>query len=75
MDFATLIGIILGVVAVVVGMVVKGADVMALVNPAAALIIFVGTFAAVCIAFPMNQLKKIPKLFKVLLVLIKRFKL
>lgn len=39
MDFATLIGIILGVVAVVVGMVVKGADVMALVNPAAALII------------------------------------
>lgn len=35
MDFATLIGIILGVVAVVVGMVVKGADVMALVNPAA----------------------------------------
>ncbi len=64
MDFATLIGIILGVVAVVVGMVVKGADVMALVNPAAALIIFVGTFAAVCIAFPMNQLKKIPKLFK-----------
>ena len=75
MDFATLIGIILGVVAVVVGMVVKGADVMALVNPAAALIIFVGTFAAVCIAFPMDQLKKIPKLFKVLLVLIKRFKL
>ncbi|HFJ9408330.1 TPA: flagellar motor stator protein MotA [Bacillus cereus] len=66
MDFATLIGIILGVVAVVVGMVVKGADVMALVNPAAALIIFVGTFAAVCIAFPMDQLKKIPKLFKVL---------
>lgn len=54
MDFATLIGIILGVVAVVVGMVVKGADVMALVNPAAALIIFVGTFAAVCIAFPMD---------------------
>ncbi|KMN44859.1 flagellar motor stator protein MotA [Bacillus sp. LK2] len=66
MDFATIIGIILGVVAVVVGMVVKGADVMALMNPAAALIIFVGTFAAVCIAFPMNQLKRVPKLFKVL---------
>ena len=75
MDFATLIGIILGVVAVVVGMVVKGADVMSLVNPAAALIIFVGTFAAVCIAFPMNQLKRVPKLFKVLLVQIKGFKL
>ncbi|KFN03439.1 flagellar motor protein MotA [Bacillus clarus] len=66
MDFATVIGIILGCVAVVVGMFVKGADVAALLNPAAALIIFVGTFAAVCIAFPMNQLKRVPKLFKVL---------
>ncbi|OOR21674.1 flagellar motor protein MotA, partial [Bacillus wiedmannii] len=54
MDFATIIGLILGFVAVVVGMVVKGADVNALLNPAAALIIFIGTFAAVCIAFPMN---------------------
>ena len=74
MDFATIIGLILGFVAVV-GMVVKGADVTALLNPAAALIIFIGTFAAVCIAFPMNQLKRVPKLFKVLLVQIKGFKL
>ena len=72
MDFATIIGLILGFVAVVVGMVVKGADVTALLNPAAALIIFIGTFVAVCIAFPMNQLKRVPKLFKVLLVQIKR---
>lgn len=35
MDFATIIGIILGVLAVVVGMVVKGADITALLNPAA----------------------------------------
>lgn len=35
MDFATIIGLILGFVAVVVGMVVKGADVTALLNPAA----------------------------------------
>ena len=72
MDFATIIGLILGFVAVVVGMVVKGADITALLNPAAALIIFIGTFVAVCIAFPMNQLKRVPKLFKVLLVQIKR---
>ena len=44
MDFATIIGLILGFVAVVVGMVVKGADITALLNPAAALIIFIGTF-------------------------------
>ena len=72
MDFATIIGLILGFVAVVVGMVVKGADITALLNPAAKLIIFIGTFVAVCIAFPMNQLKRVPKLFKVLLVQIKR---
>ena len=35
MDFATIIGLILGFVAVVVGMVVKGADITALLNPAA----------------------------------------
>ncbi|MEH7459099.1 flagellar motor protein MotA [Bacillus pseudomycoides] len=66
MDFATIIGIILGVVAVIVGMFLKGADIAALLNPAAAMIIFVGTTAAVCIAFPMNHLKKVPKLFKIL---------
>ena len=74
MDFATIIGLILGFVAVVVGMVVKGADVTALLNPAAKINYFIGTFA-VCIAFPMNQLKRVPKLFKVLLVQIKGFKL
>ena len=72
MDFATIIGLILGFVAVVVGMVVKGADVTALLNPAAKINYFIGTFVAVCIAFPMNQLKRVPKLFKVLLVQIKR---
>lgn len=64
MDFATIIGLILGFVAVVVGMVVKGADVTSLLNPAAALIIFIGTLAAVCIAFPMNQLKEFQNYLK-----------
>ena len=51
MDFATIIGLILGFVAVVVGMVVKGADITALLNPAAALIIFIGTFRSMyCIS-------------------------
>src|SRR5690606_28780722 len=35
-------------------------------NVAALIIILVGTAAAVCIAFPMAELKKIPKLFKIL---------
>ena len=72
MDFATIIGLILGFVAVVVGMVVKGADITALLNPAAKINYFYWYICAVCIAFPMNQLKRVPKLFKVLLVQIKR---
>ena len=66
MDFATLIGIILGIVAVGVGMVLKGVSISALANPAAFLIIIVGTIASVTIAFPMSELKRVPKLFVIL---------
>ncbi|ENQ3078004.1 flagellar motor stator protein MotA [Bacillus multifaciens] len=66
MDLTTIIGIILGIIAVVVGMFLKGAALSALLNPAAFTIIFIGTTAAICIAFPINQLKRIPKLLKVI---------
>jgi chemotaxis protein MotA len=66
MDLATVIGVIMGLIAVGVGMVLKGVDISVLVNPAAILIIIVGTVAAVTIAFPMSELKKVPQLFKIL---------
>lgn len=66
MDLSTIIGIVLGIVAVFVGMVLKGASLTALINPAAFLIIIVGTIASVMIAFPMKELKRVPKLFKIL---------
>ena len=66
MDKTTLVGLILGVVAVGVGMVMKGVSVTALFNPAAILIILVGTAASVLIAFPMQEMKKVPKLFGIL---------
>ncbi|WP_078547918.1 flagellar motor stator protein MotA [Litchfieldia alkalitelluris] len=66
MDKASLIGIILGVLAVGIGMVFKGVSPVALVNPAAILIILVGTAGAVTIAFPMNEIKKVPQLFGIL---------
>ncbi len=66
MDRTTIIGIILGLIAVGVGMVLKGVGMVALFNPAALLIIFAGTIAAVLIAFPMSTIKKVPDLFKVL---------
>ncbi|KKK38982.1 flagellar motor protein MotA [Mesobacillus campisalis] len=66
MDKTSLLGIILGIVVLVGGMVLKGSDPAALINPAALVIIFLGTVAAVAIAFPMNELKKVPVLFKVI---------
>lgn len=66
MDIAAILGIVLGVLAVVVGMIAKGASPTVLLNPAAIIIILVGTVAAILNAFPMRELKRIPGLFKVL---------
>ena len=66
MDKTSLIGVILGIVSVGVGMVLKGVPVSALINPAAILIIILGTIAAVTIAFPTSELVKVPKLFGIL---------
>lgn len=65
MEKSTIIGIVSGVLAVGVGMILKGAHLSALWNPAAIMIIFVGTAASLFVAFPMTDMKKIPKLFKV----------
>ena len=66
MDFSTVIGLVLGIGALFVGMVMKGVEPDSLLNVAAILIIIFGTAAAVIIAFPVNELKRIPKLFGVL---------
>ncbi|WP_177504191.1 flagellar motor stator protein MotA [Anaerosinus sp.] len=64
MEKSTLIGVILGIIAVFVGMVLKGAPITALNNPAAFLIIIGGTGACLFTAFTMTQLKNLPVLFK-----------
>ncbi|MFA5536235.1 MAG: flagellar motor stator protein MotA [Bacillota bacterium] len=67
MDLFLIFGIILGALAVVVGMIVKGASVSVLLNPAAAIIILVGTTAAVMNSFPKNEFLNIPKILGALL--------
>ncbi len=64
MERSTLIGVILGVISVFVGMVIKGAPLSALLNPAAFLIIIGGTFACLYTGFTMDQMKKLPILIK-----------
>ncbi len=62
MDIFLILGIIIGALAVVVGMIVKGANVAVLMNPAAAIIIIVGTIAAVMNSFPKKEFLRIPKI-------------
>ncbi|MBP2653446.1 MAG: MotA/TolQ/ExbB proton channel [Firmicutes bacterium] len=67
MEISTIIGLVGGILAVGVGMVLKGANLSALINPAAFLIIIAGTAACIFNAFPLEQIKKFPQLFKILL--------
>jgi len=66
LDKTSVVGVILGVIAVGLGMYFKGVALSVLINPAALLIIFVGTVAAVTIAFPTREIKKVPKLLKII---------
>lgn len=66
MEKSTIIGLVAGVLAVVIGMVFKGASPASLVNPAAFMIILGGTVACLFNAFPMEQLTKFGQVFKLL---------
>lgn len=66
MEKSTVFGVILGLVGVIGGMYLKGANPIALYNPAAFLIIFVGTAASLCMGFPLSELKKFPTLIKMI---------
>lgn len=66
MDKSSIIGIILGFGTVILGILLKGSSLDVLLNPAAVVIIVLGTIATVFIAFPYSDIKRIPKLFRVL---------
>ncbi|MCL1791675.1 MAG: flagellar motor stator protein MotA [Peptococcaceae bacterium] len=66
MQKATLIGVVGGLVAILTGMVIKGAPLAVLLNPAAFLIIIAGTGAALFNAFTLEKMKKFPALLKIL---------
>ncbi|MWV47618.1 flagellar motor stator protein MotA [Paenibacillus sp. HJL G12] len=68
MEISTIIGLVLGLVAVFVGMILKGAPLISLLTPAAYVIILGGTAATLFIGFPMSEIKKFPKLLKLVFV-------
>lgn len=61
MDITTIIGLIIGLVALVGGFLLEGGQVGGLLQLTAALIVFGGTLAAVLISFPLAKLRTIPK--------------
>ena len=58
MDFLSILGLILAVVAIVVGAVLKGAGIHALLSSAAFMIVIVGTVAAICVQTPFQVMKR-----------------
>ena len=57
MDILTLVGLLLGFGAVIGGQVLEGGHLAAITQPTAAIIVFGGTFGAVCVSYPMSTVK------------------
>lgn len=66
MDIFLIIGIIIGFLAIIAGMLAKGADISVLVNSEAFMIICIGTIASVMNSFPKKEFLNIPRLLGVL---------
>jgi len=65
MDITTIFGLLIGLGALLFGFYGEGGSLGALWNSMAFLIVFGGTFGAVIASTPMEQLKKVPKILKI----------
>lgn len=61
MDITTVLGLIIGLIALIGGFLWEGGQVAGLMQITAALIVFGGTLAAVMISFPLTRLKQVPR--------------
>jgi chemotaxis protein MotA len=73
MELTTIIGIILGIGSVIGAMFFKHIDFDVFINPAALLVIFVGTVATIFNSFPGENVKNVGALFKILFTKQKSF--
>jgi chemotaxis protein MotA len=62
MEITTGIGLILGVGAMIVTMIIEGGNPLSLLNLPAAVIVFVGCGGALFVSFPMGLIMKMPVL-------------
>jgi len=63
MDILSIVGLVLALVALLVGSILKGAGLAALVSPAAFMIVVVGTIAAICVQTPIAVMKHALRIF------------
>ncbi|MGV3487089.1 MAG: flagellar motor protein [Tuberibacillus sp.] len=64
MDMATVIGLLLGILSLIIGFVMEGGTLSSLIQVTAAMIVFGGTFGAVILSTPLRTLKRIPFILK-----------
>jgi len=58
MDLATILGIVIALVGILLGQAIEGGSVLQILQPTAALIVFGGTLGATMIGFPMSVMKQ-----------------
>ncbi|WP_027632592.1 flagellar motor protein [Clostridium hydrogeniformans] len=66
MDISVILGLLIGGLSLIFAFILEGGHLGALLGGSAALIVFGGTLGAVIVAFPMAQIKKLPKVIGVL---------
>src|SRR6201995_61814 len=62
-DVLSIIGLLLAVIAILLGAILKGAGLHALVSAAAFMIVVVGTLAAICVQTPMEVMRRAMSMF------------
>lgn len=67
MDIFLIIGLVLGAICIMMALILKGASVAMLLNGEVAVIIFGGMIAAVLSSYTMADIKRLPKVMKVLM--------
>jgi len=67
MDITTIFGLFLGIGAVLVSFVMEGGRLSALIQLPAMILVIIGTFGAATVTTSFDQLRNLPKLFKIIL--------
>ena len=61
MDLATILGLVVGIGAVLISVIMEGGQLSSLLNPSAAVIVFIGTLGATMASVSLKQMTNLPK--------------